>query len=62
MKPATILILVYASLEQICKSQGNNVPAIQLQNAADPTLRMPVVGLGTGGYAHAKSSQATPEV
>ena len=37
------------------------VPSIELCNAADPKLRMPVIGLGTGGYAAAKSSDATPE-
>ena len=27
------------------------IPSIPLNNAADPSLRMPVVGLGTFGYA-----------
>lgn len=37
------------------------VPSVQLQNAADSTLWMPVIGLGTGGYAAAKSPSASPE-
>eukprot|EP01084_Bolivina_argentea_P257456 433762_1 len=60
MTSLTVIVFATTFIE-ICLAQGNKVPAIQLHNAADPTLRMPVVGLGTGGYASAKSSQATPE-
>eukprot|EP01084_Bolivina_argentea_P257455 433761_1 len=36
-------------------------PCVPLYNAADPTLCMPVIGLGTGGYNTARSAEATPE-
>ena len=39
----------------------HHVPSIRLYNAADPDLRMPVIGLGTGGYPSAKSPMASPE-
>ena len=41
-----------------CKSKG---PCVPLQNAADPTLCVPVIGLGTGGYNAARSPEAKPE-
>ena len=53
--------LIASILIVLCSSQGDKIPAIPLYNAADATLRMPVVGLGTGGYSAAKSPQATPE-
>ena len=45
-----------------CHGQGDKIPTVTLYNAAVPNTLMPVVGLGTGGYSHARSSQATPEV
>ena len=54
-------VLLTSVLIVLCASQGDKVPAIPLYNAADPTLRMPVIGLGTGGYSAAKSAQAKPE-
>lgn len=36
------------------------VPCVPLYNAADPTLCVPVIGLGTGGYNAARSSETKP--
>ena len=46
----------------LCYSQGQNIPTVTLHNAAQPNTKMPVVRLGTGGYTHARSPEATPEV
>ncbi len=35
--------------------------SVLLKNAAYPNVKMPVIGLGTGGYSAAKSKEAHPE-
>ena len=50
------LLVIVAVVEVIAK-----VPCVPLYNAADPSICIPVIGLGTGGYNAAKSSEAKPE-
>ena len=52
---------ISAIIQTVLVSSDQNAPSIPLNNAADPALRMPVIGLGTGGYSAAKSIYAHPE-
>jgi len=63
MTALLLFAVVLSAHDQALSANDNHqrIPSIKLHNAADTELRMPVIGLGTGGYASAKSPQATPE-
>jgi len=45
-----MMFIWFLSLCFICSSNSAPGPSVLLRNAADPGVRMPVVGLGTGSY------------